>query len=161
MFKIILMVFISFTVFFFFPIIVDGENDAFTKSPIYINIQIEAEGDDAQGLINIVDELKKRDIRATISSIVYRGKPIYLCDTACSFDGGLDLKPEEWSEVLRLATLKSREDNTPLTLIFHDWYTGNRDKYGYWESFIEFLDKVEGKAVFIKTHEFVTKNLFQ
>jgi peptidoglycan/xylan/chitin deacetylase (PgdA/CDA1 family) len=280
--KIILTVFILFTVFFIYPIIVDGELYADAESPIYINIQIEAEGDDAQGLKNIADELKKRDIRATIyttaeyalvnpelietvhgqgfelalhgyqagerlahlpyeeqkqllktarfilegcrpcgsfrsiigfrpqswsqnedtyrildelgiiynsslaageikarsdalpfriedhdfyiipiSSIVYRERRIYLCDTACSFDEEMNLKPAEWSEVMHLAITKSRENGTPLTLIFHDWYTGNREKYGYWEPFIDFLDNVEGKAIFIKTHEFVTKNLFK
>ena len=277
--KIILTVLISFTVFFVFSIIVDGEHDAFAESLIYINIQIEAEGDDVQGLINIVEELDERDIKATIyttaeyaninselidrvhsqgfelalhgyhtgeqlahltfeeqkerlknarfilegcrpcgsfrsiigfrpqswsqnedtyrildelgiiylsggefeakrdalsyrikghdfyfipiSSLVYREKLIYLCDTACSPDEELNLKPEEWSEVLHLAITKSRENGIPLTLTVHDWYTGNREKYGYWEPFIEFLNKVEGKAVFIKTHEFVTKNLFK
>lgn len=279
MVKYILTVFISFTVFFVFLIIVYGEHDAFAEIPIYINIQIEAEGDDAQGLRFIVDELKKRDIRATIyttaeyanmnpeliervhrqgfelalhgyhagerlahltyeeqkellktarfilegcrpcgsfrsiigfrpqswsqnedtyrildelgiiyfsgvefevqsdalphrieghdfyfipiSSLVFREKLIYLCDTACSLDEEMNLKPEEWSEVLHLAITKSKKNNTPLTLIFHDWYTGNKKKYEYWEPFIEFLDNVEGKAIFIKTHEFVTKNLFK
>jgi peptidoglycan/xylan/chitin deacetylase (PgdA/CDA1 family) len=40
--------------------------DASAQTPLYINIQVDAETDDVQGLTNIVEALKERDLRTTL-----------------------------------------------------------------------------------------------
>ena len=95
-----------------------------------------------------------------VTSIFYDERLTYLNDSDPFISEKLKLKPGEWSEVLSLSVKQSIGNNRPLVLIFHDWYTGGMEKYGYWKSFVDFLDQVEGKATFIKTHELVTKSLF-
>ncbi len=94
-----------------------------------------------------------------VTSISYNKRLIYLNDSDPFLDEKLKLKSEEWSEVLSLSIKQSIKKNRPLVLILHDWYIGSMEKYGYWKPFVDFLDEVEGRATFIKTHELVTKNL--
>ncbi len=87
-----------------------------------------------------------------ITTVAYGGEKVYLCDIACA--QSLELTSNQWWGLLSSAIDQAAEDNTPLVVLMHGWYTGDKHTYDYWEPFIKFLDKSEG-ATFVTTNELV------
>ncbi len=86
-----------------------------------------------------------------LSTVVYNGNRIYVCDIACA--QALGLNATQWGQVLTLAYQDAVANNTPLVPLFHGWYTGDSTSYTYWQPFLDFLDLLEGNVTFVTTSQ--------
>lgn len=90
-----------------------------------------------------------------ITTVAYNDKRVYLCDIASAQN--LKLTADQWWGLLSTAIDQATKDKTPLVVLMHGWYTGDKDTYTYWEPFIKFLDTLEGKAQYVTTKDLVEK----
>ena len=90
-----------------------------------------------------------------ITTIPYGEDRIYLCDIACA--NTLKMTGAQWREVLMTGLNQSLEHREPLVLLLHNWYTGDSEKYDYWQPLVDLLDAATGKVVFVSTQELVDR----
>jgi len=90
-----------------------------------------------------------------ITTVEYNGERVYLCDIASA--QSLKLTADQWWGLLSTAIDQAAKDQTPLVVLMHGWYTGDKETYTYWEPFIKFLDSLEGRAQYVTTKDLVEK----
>ncbi|HOW71346.1 MAG TPA: polysaccharide deacetylase family protein [Phycisphaerae bacterium] len=88
-----------------------------------------------------------------ISTVEYGGKRVYLCDI--SFAEGDHMTGAQFGEALHLALEEAVAADEPLVVLVHNWYTGDSDKYDYWQPFRDFLDEAAAKGTFVTTQALV------
>jgi peptidoglycan/xylan/chitin deacetylase (PgdA/CDA1 family) len=88
-----------------------------------------------------------------LTTVDYQGQLTYVCDIAAA--QAAHLTAAQWTDVLRSAHEQALAADEPLVVLFHGWYTGDRDQYDYWQPFVDFLDEIEAQAQFLTTQELV------
>ncbi|MBU0641399.1 MAG: polysaccharide deacetylase family protein [Planctomycetes bacterium] len=113
--------------------------------------QIYIDGHEADALPYVVDGHNFSAV--PITTTVYGADAVYLCDIACALVQ--EYTPEQWSAVLHQAAQEAAQNEQPLVVLFHGWYTGDDEQYDYWQPFVDFLDELQGQAAFVGTQELV------
>jgi len=86
-----------------------------------------------------------------VSSYRAYDKTIYLCDLSAS--SKFKINATEWSSILNNKFNESKKKKEPMVVVIHPWITGN-ETTGYWQAFIQFLDRIENKNIdIVKTSE--------
>jgi|GEM_PF-3386709 len=86
-----------------------------------------------------------------VSSYRTPDKIVYLCDLSAS--NKFKLNATEWSSILNNEFDENKKNNEPMVVVIHPWITGN-ETTGYWQAFIQFLDRIENKNIdIVKTSE--------
>lgn len=87
---------------------------------------------------------------------VVRGEAhVYLCDIACA--QVLLWTADEWRAALLEKLAEARETRMPIAVLFHNWYTGDTEKYTYWQPFVDFVDAAQAAGVtFVTTDQLST-----
>lgn len=87
------------------------------------------------------------------TTVEQAGNVLYLCDIACAMVS--ELTAEQWLQALRSGFQQAVDNDQPMVVLFHGWYTGDQNQYDYWQSFVSFLDEVQDQAAFVTTEELV------
>jgi len=88
-----------------------------------------------------------------ITTVEYNTSRPYLCDIGCA--QAMGLTGAQWDEILQSALDEAIANHRPLTVLFHGWYTGDKDQYDYWQPFLDFLDAARCNVTFVTSQELV------
>ncbi|MGQ9591823.1 MAG: polysaccharide deacetylase family protein [Planctomycetota bacterium] len=89
---------------------------------------------------------------APLATVVRGEKRVYLCDIACA--QVLLWTGDQWREALLEKLAEALETRMPVAVLFHNWYTGDTEKYTYWQPFVDFLDAARAAGVtFVTTDQ--------
>ncbi len=90
-----------------------------------------------------------------ITTVEYGGKRVYLCDIASA--QAEHYTAAQWAEVLQAGFEQARDNDQPLVVLFHGWYTGDSTQYDYWQPFVDFLNNIQDSSTFLTTQELVAR----
>lgn len=88
-----------------------------------------------------------------ISTVAFSDGRMYLCDIGSAQGAGVT--GPEWDQMLQDALADALTNHQPLVVLFHGWYTGDKDQYDYWQPFINFLDAARCNVTFVTSQELV------
>ena len=82
---------------------------------------------------------------------------IYLCDIACAQVE--KMTGAEFGQALQTGLAQSLAANEPLVFLLHNWYTGDKVKYDYWQPVIDLIDQIRqsGRGTFVSSLELVER----